>query len=136
LEGTQRTDARLEAVSGLDRRRPPDYVNGIFTALTRFIFKQGRSAMSKLKSIMQNRTQGHLSDQRRSCFDCVHVLPAWNSSEVTCEVYTFKYTRYNVRKKSAVPPAFANECTFFQAMTPEEKEASERKFREFYKRLK
>ncbi|MBM3261961.1 MAG: hypothetical protein FJY97_00800 [candidate division Zixibacteria bacterium] len=92
--------------------------------------------MSKLKSIMHNRTGGHLADQRRTCFDCVHVLPDFSASEVTCEIYTYKAIRYKVNKKGAIPPTFANECPFFKAMTAEEKTVSERKFREFYKQLK
>lgn len=92
--------------------------------------------MSKLKSIMGNRTRGHLGEQRKSCYDCVHVLPGMSGDEVTCEIYSFKYDRYHVRKKGAVSPTFANECSFFKAMTPEEKAASERKFRAFYQQLK
>lgn len=92
--------------------------------------------MSKLKSIMENRTKGSLvNDRRKSCYDCVHVLPGMHGDEVTCEIYTFKYKRYDVHKKGSVLPSFANECAFFKAMTPDEKAASERKFREFYKRL-
>ena len=93
--------------------------------------------MSKLKSIMEYRTKGHLADQRKSCFDCVHVRPGMQQAdEVTCEIYTFKNDQYNVPKKVSIPPAFASGCTFFKAMTLAEKEASEQKFREFYKRLK
>ena len=92
--------------------------------------------MSKLKSVMENRTKGNLTGgQKRSCYDCLHVLPGMHGDEVTCEIYTFKYERYRVRKMSAVSPSFADGCDFFQAMTPEQKDASERKFKEFYKRL-
>lgn len=92
--------------------------------------------MSKLKSIMHNRTGGHLADRRRTCFDCIHVLPAFSANEVACEVYTYKYARYGVQKRASMLPGVANDCTLFQAMTPEEKSVSERKFREFYKQLK
>ena len=92
--------------------------------------------MSKLKSIMENRTRGHLADQRKSCYDCVHVLPGMKGDEVTCEIYTYKNERYNVPIKGAVSPEFANGCSLFEAMTPREKEISERKFREFYSQLK
>jgi hypothetical protein len=91
--------------------------------------------MSKLKSIMHNRTHGHLGEQRRSCSDCIHVMPATRGDEVTCEIYTFKHEAYNVPKRSALSPAFANDCGFYQAMTPVQKAESERKFREFFKRL-
>lgn len=92
--------------------------------------------MSKLKSLMEQRTKGHLGEHSKTCFDCVHVLPALTSDEVTCEVYTFKYERYGVPRKASLRPSFANSCAYYQAMTPEEKAVSERKFREFYKRLK
>ncbi len=92
--------------------------------------------MSKLKSIMHNRTHGHLGEQRRSCSDCIHVMPATRGDEVTCEIYTFKHEAYNVPKRSALSPAFANDCGFYQAMTLVQKAESERKFREFFKRLK
>jgi hypothetical protein len=84
---------------------------------------------------MHNRTGGRLGDQRKSCYDCIHVLPAINGSEVMCEIYTFKFTRYNVRKRGSLDPGTANDCSFFQPMTPEEKTASEKKFREFYQKL-
>jgi hypothetical protein len=92
--------------------------------------------MSKLKSIIEQRTKAPLTGQRKSCFDCVHVLPSVNADEVTCEIYTFKYEQYQVARKRALRPSFANTCPFYQAMTPEEKTISERKFREFYKRLR
>ena len=41
--------------------------------------------MSKLKSIMNNRTHGHLGEQRKTCSDCVHVMPGIRGDEVTCE---------------------------------------------------
>ena len=92
--------------------------------------------MSKLKSVMQNRTHGHLGDQKKSCFDCIHVLPAFNANEVTCEVYTYKNIRYKVQRIGSMAPEHANICPFFQAMTTEEKTASEQKVRAFYKQLK
>ena len=48
--------------------------------------------MSKLKSIMHNRTHGHLGETRRTCSDCVHVMPGMRGDEVTCEIYTFKHS--------------------------------------------
>jgi len=92
--------------------------------------------MSKLKSIMHNRTHGHLGETRRDCSDCVHVMPGMRGDEVTCEIYTFKHQAYKVPRRSSLSPAFANDCGFYQAMTPVQKAESERKFREFYKRLK
>ena len=92
--------------------------------------------MSKLKSIMHNRTHGHLGEYRKSCSDCAHVMPGLKGDEVTCRVYTFQYQRYNVQRKSTLSPDFANGCHFYQQMTPVEKAESERKFRAFYKRLK
>ncbi len=92
--------------------------------------------MSKLKSIMQNRTQGHLGEQQRNCSDCVHVMPGMTGDEVTCEIYTFKYEVYKVRRRNSISPGFANDCGYYQAMTPVQKAESKRKFREFYKRLK
>ena len=92
--------------------------------------------MSKLKSIMEQRTRGGLTDHHRTCYECIHVLPGLNSEEVTCEVYTFKNERYHVPRKASIRPAYAKDCTFFQAMTPEQKAESAQKFREYYKRLK
>lgn len=91
--------------------------------------------MSKLKSIIEQRSSG-LTAHPKTCYDCIHVLPGMNSEEVTCEVYTFKYERYQVPRKASIRPSFANTCPFYKAMTPDEKAVSERKFREFYKRLK
>ena len=92
--------------------------------------------MSKLKSIMENRTKGNLTGgQKKSCYDCLHVLPGMHGDEVTCEINTFKYERYRIRKMGAVSPSFAEGCEFYEAMTPDQKHASERKFKEFYKRL-
>jgi hypothetical protein len=58
--------------------------------------------MSKLKSIMYNRTHGHLGEQRKSCSDCVHVMPGMQGDDVTCKIYTFKYQEYNVRKNNSL----------------------------------
>jgi len=92
--------------------------------------------MSKLKSIMNNRMHGHLGEQRRNCFDCVHVMPSTSVDEVTCAIYTFRHREYNVPRRSALSPAFANDCGFYQAMTPVQKAELERKFKEYYKRLR
>lgn len=92
--------------------------------------------MSKLKSIMHNRTHGHLGEIKKSCSDCAHVMPGMTGDEVTCEIYTFKFQEYNVRRKNSISPGFANQCTHYRLMTPVEKAESERKFKEFYKRLK
>lgn len=93
--------------------------------------------MSKLKSLIEQRAQGPLTGrQRKTCFDCVHVLPGPTGNEVTCEVYTFKYERYGVRRMGAIAPSFAHECAFYKAMTPEEKTTAAQKFREFYRRLR
>lgn len=90
--------------------------------------------MSKLKSIM-NRAHRHLGENRKSCSDCVHVMPGMTGDDVTCKIYTFKYQEYNVHRKSALSPDSANSCNFYQLMTPVEKAESERKFREYYKQL-
>ena len=92
--------------------------------------------MSKLKSIMQNRSHGHLGENNLSCSDCVHVMPALRGDEVTCEISTFKNQENNVPRRSSLSPSFANECRFYKAMTPLQRKDSERKFREFYKRIK
>ena len=92
--------------------------------------------MSKLQPIMYSRTHGHLGGQRKSCSDCVHVMPGMQGDDVTCKIYTFKYQEYNVRKNNSLSPDSANDCSFYQLMTPVEKAESERKFREYYKRLK
>ena len=91
--------------------------------------------MSKLKSIMNNRTHGHLGEQRKTCYDCVHVMPGIRGDEVTCKIYTFKYQQYNVRRKNALSPDAANDCNFYQLMTPVEKLELERKFRAYYSQL-
>ena len=92
--------------------------------------------MSKLKSIMENRIHGNLGgEQRKMCYDCLHVLPGMQGDEVTCEIYTFKNVRYGVRKMGAVSPNFAEDCEFYEAMDADQKAASERKFKEFYRQL-
>ena len=60
--------------------------------------------MSKLKSIMNNRTHGHLGEQRKTCSACVHVMLGIRGDEVTCEIDTFKYQQYNVCRKTYFHP--------------------------------
>ena len=60
--------------------------------------------MSKLKSIMKNRTHGHLGEQRKTCSDCVHVMLGIRGDQPTFEIDTFKHQQNYVRGKTHFHP--------------------------------